>query len=143
MQFAIRHFMRGRVRIFVPTLCRRRELAEDALAWLRSQDAVKRARINYDCASLIVEYDVAHEKLLRLLLGHLRLMDLSELRMLVAPGQAARERQPLAAKDQLEPPSLSSRRFPLILPTISLALTFSLNPIVQAINMPLMVWRRY
>jgi len=80
MQFAIRHFMRGRVRIYAPTLCRRRKLAEATLTWLRSHDAVRRARINYDCASLIVEYDVAHEKLLRLLLGHLRLMDWSDLR---------------------------------------------------------------
>lgn len=142
MQFAIRHFMRGRVRIFAPSLCRKRELAESALTWLRSQDAVNRARINYDCASLIVEYDVAHEKLLRLLLGRLRLMDLRELQMLVAPAQAAGEQTPLE-KDLLEAPRLSSKRFPLILPTISLAMTFSLNPIMVAINTPLMLWNAY
>jgi manganese/zinc-transporting P-type ATPase C len=143
MQFAIRHFMRGRVRIFVPALCRRQRLAEATLTWLRSHDAIKRARINYDCASLIVEYDVAREKLLRLLLGRLRLMDWSDLRRLVTPEQAAGEPQSLAAQDLLDSPPPALNRFPLIWPTISLAMTFSLNPIVRAINAPLMLWNAY
>jgi Cu2+-exporting ATPase len=143
MQFAIRHFMRGRVRIYAPALCRRRTLAEATLTWLRSHDAVRRVRINYDCASLIVEYDVAHENLLRLLLGHLRLMDWSDLRALVTPDQVAGERQPLAAQDLLAAPPLAPKRLPLILPTLSLAMTFSLNPIVRAINAPLMLWNAY
>jgi Cu2+-exporting ATPase len=143
MQFAIRHFMRGRVRIYAPTLCRRRKLAEATLTWLRSHDAVRRARINYDCASLIVEYEVAHEDLLRLLIGHLRLMDWSDLRRLVTPEQAAGEPQPLAAQDLIASPPLAPNRFPLIWPTISLVMTFSLNPIVRAINAPLMLWNAY
>jgi Protein of unknown function (DUF445) len=143
MQFAIRHFMRGRVRIFVPALCRRQPLAEATLIWLRSHDAVKRARINYDCASLIVEYDVAREKLLRLLLGRLRLMAWRDLRAVVTPEQAAGEPQLLAAHDLLDSPPLARIRFPLIWPTISLVLTFSLNPIARAINAPLMLWNAY
>ena len=115
MQFAIRHFMPGRVRINAPTLCRRRKLAEATLTWLRSHDAVRRARINYDCASLIVEYDVAHENLLRLLIGHLRLMDWNDLRRLVTPEQDAGEPQPLAAQDLIASPPLAPNRFPLIL----------------------------
>jgi manganese/zinc-transporting P-type ATPase C len=143
MQFAIRHFMRGRVRIFVPALCRRQRLAEATLTWLRSHDAVKRARINYDCASLIVEYDVAREKLLRLLLGRLRLMDWSDLRRLVMPEQPAGEPPSLAAHDLRGSPPLAPNRIPLVWPTISLAMTFSLNPIVRAINAPLMLWNAY
>ena len=143
MQFAIRHFMRGRVRIYAPMLCRRRMLAEVTLTWLRSHDAVRRARINYDCASLIVEYDVAHENLLRLLIGHLRLMDWSDLRRLVTPEQAVGQPQPLAAQDLLASPLLAPYRFPLIWPTLSLAMTFSLNPIARAINAPLMLWNAY
>ena len=143
MQFAIRHFMPGRVRINAPTLCRRRKLAEATLKWLRSHDAVRRARINYDCASLIVEYDVAHEKLLRLLLGHLRLMDWNDLRRLVTPEQDAGEPQPLTAQDLIASPPLAPNCFPLILPTLSLVMTFSLNPIARAINAPLMLWNAY
>jgi cation-transporting P-type ATPase C len=143
MQFAIRHFMRGRVRIFAPTLCRRRTLAEATLTWLRGQDAVRRARINYDCASVIVEYDVAHEKLLRLLLGRLRVMDRSDLRRLVMPEQSTGEPHSLGAQDLLDSSPLAPNRFPLIWPTISLAMTFNLNPIVRAINAPLMLWNAY
>ena len=40
-------------------------------------------------------------------------------------------------------PESAWRRMPLTLPTISLALAFSLNPIVRAINMPLMLWNAY
>ncbi len=143
MQFVIRHFMRGRLRIHAPSLCRKRELAEATLAWLINQDAVKRARINYDCASLVVEYDAAHEKSLRFLLGHLRLMDWASLRRLVAPGQPGQDLPALPGKDVLEPKRLAQRRFPLALPTIALALTFSLNPIVRAANVPLMIWNAY
>ena len=85
MEFAIRHFVAGRVRLYVPTLCRRRPLAEASLAWLRAQTGVKRARINYDCSSLVVEYDVAREPLLRAIVGRLALMDLDDLRALVMP----------------------------------------------------------
>jgi Cu2+-exporting ATPase len=35
------------------------------------------------------------------------------------------------------------RRTPLALPTASLLMAFSLNPVVQAINMPLMLWNAY
>ena len=59
MQFAIRHYMRGRVRLYVPALCRKRSLAESVLVWLRSQSGVRSARINYDCASLVLEFDPA------------------------------------------------------------------------------------
>ena len=44
MQFAIRHFMPGRVRLAIPALCYDRGLAEEMLAWLRAQSAVRAAR---------------------------------------------------------------------------------------------------
>src|SRR6516165_1607741 len=106
MELTIRHFIPGRVRLHVPSLGRRRSLAEASLKWLRARDGIRSARINYDCASLIVEYDVAHEALLRAVIGRLRLM-------------------------------------PLALPTLSVALAFSANPIVRAINLPLMLWNAY
>ena len=34
MQFAIRHFMPGRVRLSIPALTRDRTVAEETLAWL-------------------------------------------------------------------------------------------------------------
>ena len=143
MQFAIRHFIRGRLRINIPSLCRKRELAEATLAWLRRQDGVRLARINYDCASLVLEYDPSHEPSLRLLLGHLRLMSCRDLQELIALGHEAGDFGPHTAKDEIDAKPLASKRFPLVLPTISLALTFSINPLLRAVNVPLMVWNAY
>ena len=72
--------MPGRVRLWVPTLCYEKCLAQETLAWLRGQSAVRGARINYACSSLVVEYEIAFEPVLRLLIGRLRLMTLGELR---------------------------------------------------------------
>ena len=145
MQFAIRHFMPGRVRLSIPALCYERGLAEETLAWLRRQSAVRSARINYACSSLVVEYDVAYEPMFRLLVGRLRLMSFSDLRELtqLAPpigdsGQHLAKELITAAKPAEEP-----HRYPLALPTVSLALAFWANPIAQAINIPLMLWNGY
>ena len=92
MEFAVRHFMAGRLRLFVPALRRRRSVAEAALGWLRGQPGIQRARINYECASLVVAFDPAHEPLLRALLGRLALMSIDDLRTLVqhTPAHAQR-----------------------------------------------------
>jgi Heavy metal associated domain 2 len=94
MEFAVRHFMAGRLRLFVPALRRRRSLAEAALGWLRGQPGIKRARINYECASLVVEFDPAHEPLLRALLGRLALISIDDLRAMVQPMGAHAQRTP-------------------------------------------------
>ena len=145
MEFAIRHFVAGRVRLYVPSLCRRRPLAEASLAWLRAQPGVKRARINYDCSSLVVEYDVAHEPLLRAIVGRLALMDLDDLRALVMPAgnQDCKPSLVAGAAHRPEASPSQSLRAPLALPTLSLLLAFSANPIVRAINLPLMLWNGY
>ncbi len=142
MQFAIRHFMPGRVRLWIPTLCYDKGLAEETLAWLRGQSAVRGARINYACCSLVVEYEIAFEPMFRLLIGRLRLMTLSDLRELtqLAPplgdaGQHLAKELIAAAKPAEEP-----HRYPLLLPTMSMALAFVANPVAAAINIPLMLW---
>src|ERR1700758_1487838 len=119
MEFAVRHFMAGRLRLFVPALRRRRSLAEGALSWLRGQPGIKRTRINYECASLVVEFDPAHEPLLRALLGRLALMSIDELRAMVkhAPTHA----QPATSERQSAVRSQSLGRAlaaPLALPTM-------------------------
>jgi hypothetical protein len=134
MEFAIRHFVAGRVRLYVPALCRRRPLAEASLAWLRAQTGVKRARINYDCSSLVVEYDVAHEPLLRAIVGRLALMDLDDLRCRVMPANSRDCNVSFRAGAAHRPEASPSHslRAPLALPTLSLLLAFSANPIVRA-----------
>jgi heavy metal translocating P-type ATPase len=143
MEFSVRHFIAGRIRLHMPSLCRRRTLAEAALGWLRGQAGIRRARLNYDCASLVIEYDVAYEALLRAMIGRLSLMSPDDLRRLVDPEKAlASKPRPPAIPAPAAPRSIW-RRVPLTLPTVSLLMAFSLNPVVRAVNMPLMLWNAY
>ena len=142
MEFVVRHFIAGRVRLYIPSL-RRRTLAESTLQWLRGHVGIKRARINVECASLVVEYDLAHEALLRTILGRLALMSIDELRVLTQPAmQVDRISSGGEAHIQSKMPSCMLTA-PLFLPTMSLAMAFSLNPIIQVINLPLMLWNGY
>jgi Cu2+-exporting ATPase len=142
MDFSIRHFIPGRIRLHVPTLCRRRSLAEAALAWLSAQKGIRRARLNYDCASLVIEFDAAFETPLRAMIGRLSLMSLDDLRKVVEPQPGVPAKPRPAALTKVAPPP-AWRRVPLTLPTLSLMLAFSVNPVVRAINMPLMLWNAY
>lgn len=142
MQFAVRHFMKGRVRLHAPDLCRNRELTERTLNWIKSQNGVMNTRINYHCASIIIEFDPKHEHLFRLLFGRLKLMSMDELADMLAiamVGQSKRAETSSALSAPLAPP----RRLPLALPTVSLLLAFAPFPLVRAINAPLMLWNAY
>jgi heavy metal translocating P-type ATPase len=142
MEFSIRHFISGRIRLHLPSLCRKKAVAEAALTWLQTQPGVKGTRLNYECASLVIEYDVKFEGLLRAMLGRLSVMSINDLQKLVAPGKVAAAAHPPAPLQPTKPPSIW-RSTPLGLPSLSLLLAFSANPIVRAINTPLMLWNGY
>ncbi len=142
MEFSVRHFISGRIRLHLPSLCRKRKLAEAALAWLQTQQGIKGARLNFVCGSLIIEYDPSYEGVLRATLGRLSLMSLDELQVLVDPDKGALVPRTAPIPSPAARRSIW-RRSPLALPTVSLLMAFSLNPVVQAINMPLMLWNAY
>ena len=155
MDVAVLHYLPGRVRLHVPELCRKAAVAESALVWLRAQPGITSVRLNPACASLVVEFDRAHEPVLQGILARLRAVSAREFAALVAgaklaaaaipaPPQSVAAPKP-AAKPAARPtrddvPGLFSSRSPLGLPTLSLALAFSANPFVVAVNMPLMLW---
>ena len=89
MEFSVRHFISGRIRLHLPSLCRKQKLAEAAVAWLEAQPGVKQARMNYACASLVIEYDPSFEGVLRATLGRLSLMSLNDLQLLFDAGKNA------------------------------------------------------
>src|SRR5271165_2967022 len=121
MEYSLRHSMPGRVRLNVPALGRNRGLAEKLLIWLRRQSGVRSARVNYDCASLVLEYDPAHEPMLLALLKRFRGLSLSEVKAFCA--QAMQDASPA------KPPE-APKNSPLALPTVSLLMAFSANPLV-------------
>ncbi|KIU46759.1 MULTISPECIES: heavy metal translocating P-type ATPase [Bradyrhizobium] len=133
MDFSFCHSMPGRIRLSIPALGQNRKLGEACLGWLRAQDGIRTARINYDCASLVLEYDPAHEQRLLALLSGFKAMSLADFKALCA--RAA----PTADMPRAGAPEVS-KRSPLTLPTLSLFMAFSANPVVTAINMPLMLW---
>src|ERR1700730_11049409 len=135
MEFSVRHSMPGRIRLHIPALCRKRSLAETLLDWLADQAGIATARINYDCASLVLEYDPAHEPLLSALLDRFQNASLVEIKLLVAATRTVP-----APSEAKPPPSAVSKRFPLALPTASLLMAFSANPVIAAVNLPLMLW---
>jgi heavy metal translocating P-type ATPase len=134
MEFSVRHSMPGRLRLNIPALCHKRSLAETVLDWLGDQSGIRTARINYHCASLVLEYDPAQEPMLRALLGRFQNASPAEIKLLVAAPKPATGQVPA------NPPPVVSKRFPLALPTVSLLMAFSANPVIAAINMPLMLW---
>jgi len=135
MEFSVRHSIPGRIRLHVPALCRKRALAETLLDWLGNQSGIATARINYDCASLVLEYDPAREPLLRALLDRFANASMVEIKLLVAASRT----EPTATASTPPPPRVS-KRFPLALPTASLLMAFSANPVIAAVNLPLMFW---
>jgi heavy metal translocating P-type ATPase len=135
MEFSVRHSMPGRVRLHVPLLCQKRSLAETFLDWLGKQAGIKTARFNYDCASLVLEYDPAQEPLLRLMLERFQHASLNDIKPIASSSKPA---STPANADQALP--AVSKRFPLALPTVSLLMAFSANPVIAAVNLPLMLW---
>src|ERR1700678_1295052 len=135
MEFSVRHSMPGRVRLHVPLLCQKRSLAETFLDWLGRQAGIMAARINYDCASLVLEYDPAQEPLLRLMLERFQHASLNDIKLIASSSKPA---STPSNADQALP--AVSKRFPLALPTVSLLMAFSANPVIAAVNLPLMLW---
>ncbi|UFX44730.1 heavy metal translocating P-type ATPase [Bradyrhizobium sp. 41S5] len=133
MDFSFCHSMPGRIRLSIPALGQNRKLGEICLGWLRAQDGIRTARINYDCASLVLEYDPAQEQRLLALLNGFRSMSRADVKALCA-GAAQDAGTPRASVPEV------SKRSPLALPTLSLFMAFSANPVIAAINMPLMLW---
>jgi cation-transporting P-type ATPase C len=142
MQFAVRHFMKGRARLHAPSLCRDRSLAGETLDWLRRQNGVRAARINFDCSSVVIEFDPRQEQMFRLLFGRLKLMTLGELSALIALGRVG-EVGPHTAKDLLPVARPARGEIPLALPTLSLAIAFAASPLLRVVNTPLMLWNAY
>ena len=126
----------------MPSLCRKQRLAEAAVAWLEAQQGVKRARLNFACASLVIEYEPSFEGALRATFGRLSLMSIDDLRALFDLEKMPAVRRP-APLPQPAPHQPLWRRTPLALPTVSLLMAFSSNPVVMAINVPLMLWNAY
>jgi heavy metal translocating P-type ATPase len=144
MEYKIRHAIPGRVRLHIPLLYRRSALADATLAWLQAQPWVRGARINHDCASLVIDYDPTQSALFGGMMFALQCATIDDLRAAVAPTSSApASGEPTRAPAPVQPAVQAPRRWPLALPTVSLALALTSNPVAVAVNVPLMLWNAY
>ncbi len=107
MDIAIRHHLPGRVRLYVPDLCRKPAFAETAVRWLRAQPGITGVRLNEACASLLVEYDPAREPVLKELLAHLAAVSAKQFTALIGAATAALP--PVADKAAAAPAKLPAK----------------------------------
>jgi heavy metal translocating P-type ATPase len=140
MDYSIRHAIPGRMRLYVPALYHRSPLSDGVLAFLEAQSWVRGARINHACASIVIDYDPTQSERLGRLLLALRNATHDTLRPLLASAAAPAGRP--AAPVRTTAPD-RPRRWPLALPTVSLALALSANPLAIAVNTPLLLWNAY
>ena len=138
MKFNVRHAIPGRIRLHIPILNAPSPLAESVSSWLREQSWIRSVRINYACASLIIEYEPVNADDLNELLsffGSVSLDDIDTLLSYLDPTGAAGA---VGAARGAQVPE--KQKWPLLLPSVSLAMVFSANPIATLVNVPLMLF---
>jgi hypothetical protein len=140
MEFTIRHWIPGRIRLQIPALSRKTAMSEQMIAWLGRQNGLRDVRINHDCASLVVSYDEKQRLTLQLLLGWLAGASLAEVKSLIANTASTPLSAPMTPSHAPSgPPQRADARM-LALPTVSFGLAFLTNPFAVAVNVPLMLW---
>jgi Cu2+-exporting ATPase len=139
MEYAIRHAIPGRIRLRLSLLYQRSSLSDAVLKFLEGQSWVNSVRINHGCASLIVEYDTTQSGRVAALMFALRYSTLDDLRSVMAQPSEASDQETSAPVDPPAPP----KRWPPALPTVSLVLSLSVNPVALAVNVPLLLWNAY
>ena len=135
MDFTVCHAIPGRIRLRIPALGWKASLADALQSWLANQDWVTSARINRDCASLILDYDRTRKDRLAELL---RALESASTEALRAALENTKPTEPTSGtRGAYKPPR---QNWPLALPSLSMALAFSANPVIAAANLPLMLY---
>jgi len=138
MEFAVRHFLPGRVRLFIPLLRYESPFTASLLSWVENLTGIQSVRINHACASIVIEYDRARPEVWARMLFHLEYVSLNALREIVSQPRA----QDLKKRDLNAAAALAaaSRNWPLAWPTVSLTLSFFMNPLSLIVSVPLLLW---
>jgi heavy metal translocating P-type ATPase len=145
MEFTVRHSIPGRIRLYVPALYRQSSFSHSAIVWLEKQSGINAARINHACASLIIEFEQGASQALSALLFYVSSTDLDQVRAIIDQVDSADENiavLPVRRSTDATAPELPGR-WPLVLPTLSLAFSFFLHPATVALNVPLMLWNAF
>jgi Cu2+-exporting ATPase len=135
MLVEVRHFLPGRVRLYVPGLFRSSEPADRAVQQLLPPDSVQKVRANRDCATIVIEYDHNRPGILADLMNRLR--HARSVEALLSTNGNGQALVPVDTTPAHPPVRL---RIPLVLPTVSFILSFFAGSLVLTINVPMMLW---
>jgi Cu2+-exporting ATPase len=149
MELTIRHFLPGRVRLYMPVLYHESHLIDSAVLWLQKQPGIESIRVNPACASVVIEYDRRKPEIWAQMSFFLQTVTIDQLRLLITHAE-----QQVPPHVQLPKPKeivaksgpalkATSRRWPLALPSLSLVLASFTHPVVIAIHTPLLLWNSY
>jgi heavy metal translocating P-type ATPase len=136
MLVEVRHFIPGRVRLYVPDLFRADQSPEQILQRLAANGAIQSLRVNRQCRSVVI---VFHRDTPGPITDIVRTLRHKPVEHLLEPGFDEAETMALAAEDD-KPSRTAPWNLPLVWPTVSLALAFSASPAFIALNVPLMLW---
>ena len=136
MLVEVKHFIPGRVRLYVPDLFCARQSPEQILQCLVEAGAIHKIRTNRACRSVVIEF---HRDLPGPITDLVRTLRHKPLEHLWEPGfdEAALAVPELPAPTNGRAPLWKQ---PLVWPTVSLAIAFSASPALVAVNVPLMLW---
>lgn len=149
MELAIRHFIPGRVRLRMPILYYESHVIDAAVLWLQKQDGIENIRVNSACASVVIEYDRRRPEIWAQMSFFLQNATEAQLRLLAAHAdrEAPAHHQLPKPKAIIETsgPALkaTTKRWPLALPSLSLALALISHPAALVVNTPLLLWNSY
>jgi Cu2+-exporting ATPase len=140
MLVVIRHFIPGRIRLYIPELFRADPDPAKTIRLLSSGDTIHSIKATVPCCSVLIHYQRTHPEVISDLLALLRRHTPQEVRDLPHVPARIEDGKALTPAANQPPENLAKKKWPLILPTLSLALCFFTNPIVTIVNIPLMIW---
>lgn len=138
LRLEVVHWIAGRIRLRIRELGQQTPLSDRMLDWLRRQDGIHSVRANHDCASLVIEYDEARRSTIETTMAFLECLSLRQIKEMLAETDQQSAKTPPAAVPVKPKPQTGPAV--LALPSVSLALAFSANPLAAAVNTPLMLW---
>jgi Cu2+-exporting ATPase len=141
MHVEVRHFIPGRLRLFVPDLFRSELLRppEQVLERLAAPGIIRGMRCNRICASIVIEFDRDMPGPIADLVRALRQRTADLLDAECLPASETDGNQQVVPNPGKNVEG-TSRSWPLTGSTISLAMAFVTAPVVAALNIPLMLW---
>src|SRR5277367_5408150 len=137
MLVEIRHFIPGRVRLYVPDLFRAEQNPEQIVQRLATNGAIESIRANAQCRSVVI---VFHKDVPGQITDIVRKLRHKPIEHLLEAGFEEEETTTALEVKGGENGHTPIWNRPLVLPTVSLALAFSVSPAFIAINVPLMLW---